>query len=167
MQTSTRVRPTPRRRWSALASVALIGLCAAATHAIAADAVPQVRVIQLSTPMSLAERVGATAGMRAAIDADTGRLRPAEHDDDARLASPAAALRRAPAEARRGALATSAAPRALSHATGAIGRTLDASRLSYEVVRRGADERAVDAACVVGDAQARTALTAQEDRHDR
>lgn len=166
MQTSTRVRPS-RSRWLVLASVASIGLATVAANAIADDAVPQVGVIQLVTPMSLAERVGAMPGMRAAIDPDTGRLRPAEHDDAARLASPAASLRRAPAEARRGALAASAAPRALTSTTGAVGRTLDASRLSYEIVRRSVDEQSAEAACVVGDAHARTALAAQGARHDR
>lgn len=113
----------------------------------------------------------ALPAQRIVIDKDTGRARMPEHDE---LAAPPAARAAAPADrSAKGALQSHPAAhllqaRPLSAQLGAKGHRVDASRLSFTVLKRGADGQ-LDSRCVTGEPAMLEALSAPSPggRHDR
>jgi hypothetical protein len=99
---------------------------------------------------SIAQAAPAAPAARVAIDPDTGKLRPVEHDDAAEAAGPAVA---------RSALRTESALRQVYSRTGVRGVTLDESFMTYTVVRRNA-QGGLESDCVHGESAAQHLLHA-------
>jgi len=119
----------------------------------------------------------ALSAQRIVIDKDTGRARMAEHEELAAARAQAQAARARSATAAgnevKGALqshpaATLLTARPLNAQLGAKGLRVDASRMAFTVVQRGADGK-VSTQCVTGDSAADKALhgaLVQGDQHD-
>jgi hypothetical protein len=119
----------------------------------------------------------ALSAQRIVIDKDTGRARMAEHDEIAAARAQALAARARSATGSsnevKGALQSHPAAalltaRPLNAQLGAKGLRVDASRMAFTVVQRGADGK-VTTQCVTGDSAADKALhgaVVQGDAHD-